>query len=363
MRKTLHRLAAFAVVAMLALAVVAASSAAGTVTEIEKYGHAVTDIRIDDFLSGGFALGDTVDIVFDNGYEMKDVPFFNGYYVGNGEPVLRAYPGDEFIAVCINYGKLNEIAGVAPGNTVTITLNTKEGRLADQELNSLVYTDSRDDYASDEIFANFRMIDEGNIAEGVLYRSASPVNNENGRAAYGDALIESVGVNAVLNLADTDEEIDEFIAEEGFASDYYLSLYEKGNVIALGMPVDYSSSSFAETLASGLAELSYLEPPYLVHCTEGKDRAGFTSALLESLMGASEDEVVADYMESYSNYYGVDAASDPDKYELIVENNIMPMLSVIKGNSPDAATGAAVYLLTHGMTLSELTALIVNLSL
>ena len=88
MRKTLHRLAAFAVVAMLSLAVVAASSAAGTVTEIEKYGHAVTDIRIDDFLSGGFALGDTVDIVFDNGYEMKDVPFFNGYYVGNGEPVL-----------------------------------------------------------------------------------------------------------------------------------------------------------------------------------------------------------------------------------------------------------------------------------
>ena len=80
-------------------------------------------------------------------------------------------------------------------------------------------------------------------------------------------------------------------------------------------------------------------------------------------MGTSEDEVVADYMESYSNYYGVDAASDPDKYELIVENNIMPMLSVIKGNSPDAATGAAVYLLTHGMTLSELTALIVNLSL
>ena len=318
MRKTLHRLAAFAVVAMLALAVAAASSAAGTVTEIEKYGHAVTDIRIDDFLSGGFALGDTVDIVFDNGYEMKDVPFFNGYYVGNGEPVLRAYPGDEFIAVCINYGKLNEIAGVAPGNTVTITLNTKEGRLADQELNSLVYTDSRDDYASDEIFANFRMIDEGNIAEGVLYRSASPVNNENGRAAYGDALIEGVGVNAVLNLADTDEEIDEFIAEEGFASDYYLSLYEKGNVIALGMPVDYSSSSFAETLASGLAELSYLEPPYLVHCTEGKDRAGFTSALLECLMGASEDEVVADYMESYSNYYGVDAASDPDKYDLIV---------------------------------------------
>ena len=49
------------------------------------------------------------------------------------------------------------------------------------------------------------------------------------------------------------------------------------------MPVDYTSDSFAETLAGGLARLSALEGPYLVHCTEGKDRAGFASALLECL--------------------------------------------------------------------------------
>jgi len=44
--------------------------------------------------------------------------------------------------------------------------------------------------------------------------------------------------------------------------------------------------------------------PYLIHCTEGKDRAGFVSAVLEALMGADLQEIVADYMKSYENYYG-----------------------------------------------------------
>ena len=341
----------------------------GAVREIEKYGHAVLDISIADFEKAGFALGDTVDVVFDNGYTLSGIPYFNGYYVDKGEAMLRAYPGDTYLAVCINYGKLNETAGVQVGSTATISLAQKGAERDTQELNSLVYTDERSDYSSDAVFANFRAVTVGDIAEGALYRSASPVNNEHGRASYADALIQKAGVKTVLNLADHKEDIDGYLAAEDFASPYYKSLYEAGSVIPLGMPVDYSSESFGADLTAGLAKLSQQPGPYLVHCTEGKDRAGFTSALLECLMGASLDEVVADYMVSYENYYGVTQAGQPEKYQLIVKNNILDMLRTIAGVEKDAdlsgvdlQAAAEDYLTGFGMTAEQLTALKTNLS-
>ena len=341
----------------------------GAVREIEKYGHAVLDISIADFEKAGFALGDTVDVVFDNGYTLSGIPYFNGYYVDKGEAMLRAYPGDTYLAVCINYGKLNETAGVQVGSTATISLAQKGAEKDTQELNSLVYTDERSDYSSDAVFANFRAVTVGDIAEGALYRSASPVNNEHGRASYADALIQKAGVKTVLNLADHKEDIDGYLAAEDFASPYYKSLYEAGSVIPLGMPVDYSSESFGADLTAGLAKLSQQPGPYLVHCTEGKDRAGFTSALLECLMGASLDEVVADYMVSYENYYGVTQAGQPEKYQLIVKNNILDMLRTIAGVEKDAdpsgvdlQAAAEDYLTGFGMTAEQLTALKTNLS-
>lgn len=341
----------------------------GAVKEIEKYGHTLLDLTIADFEKAGFELGDTVDVTFDNGYTLTDIPFFDGYYVAKGEPMLRAYPGHTNIAVCINYGKLYEVANVGLGSVAAISLHTKGGAKAEQELNSLVYTNQRSDYASDEVFANFRPVTAGKIAEGALYRSASPISNEYGRASYANALAQKHGVAAVLNLADTPEDIQGYLKADGFDSAYYQSLFEQGNVIALGMPVDYSSDSFGDKLAGGLAQLSEKKGPYLVHCTEGKDRAGFASALLECLMGATLEEVVSDYMVSYENYYGVTQASDPEKFQLIVNNNIYGMLRTIAGVSSNAdlakadlQAGAVQYLTSHGMTQAQISALQTNLS-
>lgn len=331
-----------------------------TIIEIEKYGHAVFDETIEDFLAKGYELGDTVDIVFSSGYVLEDIPFYNGYYVGNGEPMLRAYPGHTNIAACINYGKMNEIADVAVGDTAIVSLSGKSAKLDEQTLNSLVYTDDRSDYGSDEIFANFREIRFGGIAPGRLYRSASPVNNEHGRAKYADAFAKCAGINAILNLADTPQEVEEHISSDGFSSDYYATLCNEGRVIALGMNVDFVSKDFGDRLATGLGQLSRLDPPYLVHCTEGKDRAGFTSALLSLLMGANIDETIADYMTSYENYYGLTTA-DEAKYALIADNNIIPMLRAIAGidestdvRSVDFEKAASDYLLKHGMKAEEL---------
>ena len=337
-----------------------------TITAFEKYGHATLDLTIEKILADGYELGDTVDLEFSNGYRFENIPFFDGYYVAKGEPLLRAYPGHETVAACINYGRIYEVAGLSIGDTVKISLNTKGAALETEILNSLHYTASREDYSSDEEYANFREVRGGDIAPGKLYRSCSPVNNKHNRASWADRLIASAGVKSVLNLADTSEEIESYFTEEGFDSPYYKSLYENGNVIALNMSVDFSSSSFQQSLAGGIRKMvdGGYETPVLVHCTEGKDRAGFTCALIEALMGAGYDEIVADYMKSYENYYGV-TSSDEERYSVIVKNNIDEMLKTIAGVSSvggltpsSLSAGARRYLLGGGMTDAEVDALI-----
>ncbi|MBQ8536027.1 MAG: tyrosine-protein phosphatase [Clostridia bacterium] len=363
----MKKLLSLLLVCMMALSMTVAANAetvtvTGKVAEIEKYGHALLDTTINDFLAAGFALGD--EITVQAGTYTGDMPFYDGYYVDNGDYMVRAYPGHTCIAVCINYGKFAETAGIGVGDEVTLTLKTKAAYLATQEISSLVYTNDPADYASEEVFANFRMVKAGQIGEGKLYRSASPINNENNRAATANKLVEAAGVKSVMNMGDTDEEIAAYAAAEDFDSAYYKKLYDEGSVIALGMPVNFSSEEFAAGIVKGLTFLSEKEAPYLVHCTEGKDRAGFTSMLLAALMGATQEEIVTDYMTSYVNYYHLDPVADAAKYDMIAEKNVMEMLKTVAGGSlegVDLAKAAEDYLTKNGMAPEAVEALKTNL--
>ena len=321
----------------------------GTIVGFEKSGHAILDIPVIEFETAGFSLGDIVTVTTEN--YSGDMPYFNGYYVEPGEAVLRSSSGKDYIAVCINYGNFSEAADAEAGDAITITLKVDDGALAQQEVNNLVYSNEREDYDLDRVFANFRPVVMGKITEGRLYRSASSVNNFYGRAAYANELAELVRVNAVMNLASTEEEILSDFAKEDFRSDYYRNLYESGRVIALGLPVNFMSPDFAAGIVRGLTFLSEQEPPYLIHCNEGKDRAGFAIMVLEALMGASAEEIYADYMLSYQNYYGIEPGTE--RYDLILENNGMKMLPIIAGTDHpedvDLAAAAESYLTENGM--------------
>ncbi len=334
----------------------------GPVKEIEKYGHALTEISIADFYKLGFKTGDMVTAIFDNGFVLE-APFLDGYYVDAGKPLVRAYPGQTNIAVCINYGKLNEIAHVKVGDQVTIMLTGREGYLTQYEIRKLKRTDNRADYPSDEIFANFRSITAGNIAKGAVYRSSSPINNELGRASYADNLIKGAKVNTVINLADSTENIKTYLAAKDFASPYYADLLKNNRVLCLNMGLAYASAEFKASIIKGLAFMAENQGPYLIHCTEGKDRTGFFAALLESLMGASKNEIVEDYMQSYINYYGVQKGTD--KYQ-VISGDVLDMLKFMAGTADldkaDLAAAAQKYLLSGGMTAQQIETLKANLA-
>ena len=354
-----------------------------SVSDIQKYGNLVLSITKSDMDSINAEYGDVFTISF--GDQVLQAPYCTSYSdVDLGNLVLRN-DGDVMI-LAINMGDFASTYGIAtkvtnPDKTyewvfeegkkledVTLTLVLSgKGEYRDQYLiHQLSRTNDRNDYSSDAVFANFREIKGGNLGSGALYRSSSPVNNEIGRAMYADKLAEENKINTVMNLADSSDAVEGYFKEEGFASPYYKSLYENGQVIALNMGVSFKTREFQAALVEGLTFLSKSEGPYLIHCNEGKDRAGFTSALLSALMGLSYEEIAADYMTSYENYYHVEKGTE--QYEAVKRSNIDSMLSFIAGveadnlSSVDLSAKAEEFLLAIGMEKANIDTLKSKLS-
>ena len=347
-----------------------------------KYGNVYTDCEAANFVDVlGLTWGDLVTVKFlDQELVLPVVPTYS--YVDSGMPAIILGKTDTgaptgYLSLAINMGNFAQTYGIAIKGTdengdwywtacegvefpiqVTFELAEKEGYMAEYLLHELNRTNERADYAhlTDEAFANFRNILTTGMGAGRLYRSSSPINPELGRNEYADAAIQAAGVTVIMNLADSAEDAAGY---PGFAESYYAGQ----KVIYLNLGVDFAADDFKAGLAEGLRFFAENEGVYLIHCTEGKDRAGFVSALLECLMGATYEEVVADYMLTYSNYYGVEAGTE--KYAAIANSNIIKSLQAAFGvedlAAADLAAEAKEYVASLGLTDAEIASLMANL--
>lgn len=348
-----------------------------TISHETKFGGIYIEITIEDFNNLGFSFGDSLDISFSNGYKLLDLPYYNGYYTDTGKPLLVGYPGYPYIRAGINNGAdLFELAGVSETDTANITLNTKAKYKDVQDALDIHYTDIQGDLP-DEVFGNYRVVNVGALKTDILYRSASPVDNQHNRAGVVDKLINNK-VNCVINLSDNDQELVNHINKDDFNSPYFLSLYNDHKVIALSMNMnfktgveeniprlfmDYLETPFTDKLILGMRFIINHEGPYLVHCVEGKDRTGFVCMVLEALAGASYEEIINDYMITYDNYYGITKDKEASKYNIIKEKNIEEMLrTIINDESVDIKTAdynyyCEKYLIEKGLSSDEITLL------
>lgn len=329
----------------------------------DKFGGMYVDISIEDFNKLGFSYGDSLNVSFSTGYNMVDVPYYNGYYVDMGEPLVVAYPGYELIRIGINYGEdLWILAGLQEDSTCTITLKEKGKYIDVQRLRDLVYSDEQGDM-KDEVFANFRPIEVGNIKENLVYRGASPIDNKHNRAQVVDRLIKRENVQYIIDLADSDEEIESFYHEEDFNSPYFMDLYNNNKVKTLDMSVSFTSDDFSNKLVEGLQQMIVNDGPYYIHCQEGKDRTGYVCMLIEALAGASYDEIVADYMKTYDNYYSIRKENEIERYTVIKEQNIDEMIEYVANDENanikeiDLQKTVENYLVRIGMTQDEVNTL------
>lgn len=334
------------------------------VTQDEKYDAVFLNISIADFLNAGFKFGDSCDITFSNGLTFEDIPFYNGYYVRSGLPLIVGYPGYQYVAVTCNNQGLWTKSGLKDGDNATVSLR-EEGKYLDvQEALSQSYSNDRNEYESDVVFANFRALSGGSIKENFIFRGASPVDNEKNRAPYANAMLRENEISFILDLADSDADINGYFEEEDFASDYAKALYDEGKVALLSMSSSYGSDTYKQKLASGLVRMLDADGKIYVHCLEGKDRTGFVCMLLEALSGASYDEMLSDYMKTYDNYYHVTKEKTPEKYNAIVDLYFNAFVSYLHGTEDieelkkaDYTSDAQSYLLSAGMTQDEIDAL------
>ena len=344
-----------------------------TIYEIAKYGNLVLYMYSKDLYDKGFEHGDVVEIAI--GDKKWDVPLCTSYSdVDNGETVLRANGETDGVVLAINMGDFATTAGIAqkvaidedPGYRwdylmespveITITMKEEGGYREQWLIRQLVRTNERADYAnlSDEAFANFRVIETTGIGKGLLYRSSSPINPALGRNTYADEAAKNAGVITVVNLADPSNTYD------GTESTYYSTC----QVVYVNLGMDFLEESTLRGIAEGMRFIIDNNGPYLIHCNEGKDRAGFVSALLECLMGATLDEVIDDYMLTYYNYYGVEEGSE--KYNAVLNNNLIKVLNatfkVEDVYKADLVAEAEAFLIEDaGLTADEVAALKVKL--
>lgn len=330
----------------------------GKIVSYNEFGAAMLSFTASDMTKAGFTLGDIVSITV-AGREII-LPYFDGFYTPNGEFLMVAYPS--YPSVCFtanNTGLPKELTGLE-GQTVVVKMKEKGGDLDVQQALSMSYTNNRDEYPSDEAFANAREVNAGNIANGVLYRSSSPFCNDINRAFYVSAFLEREQVKTVLDLADTQETIQSYDLPP-----YSQLLWESGNVILCQLKADPTATEFNTRLIEALKVLPEHDAPYVVHCLEGKDRTGYVCALLEGLCGASYDEIVADYLKTYENYFKITPEKDRKVCNTLVSlrlNMCLMHYANVQDEdllpNTDFAKAFANFLLSNGMTQQQLDALI-----
>jgi protein tyrosine/serine phosphatase len=111
------------------------------------------------------------------------------------------------------------------------------------------------------------------------------------------------------------------------------------------MGVDYTDPVFEAKIKTALLFINSHSGPYLIHGNEGRDRTGFLAALLEALMGAGAEEIRADYMKSYENYYHL--TPDNESYliiSVIAEDILLTITGRRAAESVDLKEAAEQYL-------------------
>ncbi len=330
------------------------------------------NISIPDFIALGFELGDACDVVLENDlyrYEFKSVPFYNGYYTKTGDPLLCAYGyavkenrGENYqytrtdypyLRFCFNNREMWNLLHLTTDMKCTITLVEQGGYEYEQKLvGGLTYSKDFEDYEAkngitkEEVFANFRAVKSDAMKENVLFRSASPFDNANNRAPYVNELAKANGIDYVLNLADSQAKIDKYKESDVWSElDYSQKLLDNDQVCLMSMSAAYEGAAYQAALVKGLnSALEHNATKILFHCTEGKDRTGFVGLVLESLCGASYEEMLFDYMVTYDNYYNLTEASDKTAYDYIVELKFNDMVNYLLTFDPSLeAKGDGTY--------------------
>lgn len=333
-----------------------------------EYDNAFVLIDTKTLEDNGYSFGDSLDFVFSNGYELRNIPYYDGYYIKKGDFAFVAHQSSLHpVLVKEHEENIIDLAHLTENDTVSISMNKKARYKAQQDSLSINYSNDRLNYESDEVFSNYRNISVGNIKPNRLYRSASPCDNKANRASYVNNLMEKDKIDYVFDLSNTASQMQEY-ATKPETPEYWKTLFNKNQVYDCKVTANFYSDSYYPKIKTFCDGIIDNDGKYLFHCFEGKDRTGFVAILIESLCGASCEEIENDYFITYKNYYNL-TKQDKSRYAIYCDVKFYPMINFISGKNDnnntkkeDLYSGSINYLIKCGLNNERITKLIDKLT-
>lgn len=283
----------------------------------------------------GFEPGDSVNVLFNNGTALEDIPFLCGCILPEGAICLNAYPGFDWIRIEKRFGRVWEPCRMTGAKTARVFLNEHGKYKVLQDVFCTDFDISAERYPSDEVFTNYRSLSGGRIRKGIVYRSTAsfdPINNNDAffiRQRHLDRLLERDGIQFVLNMTCEQKMAEEIFSSGKYDGFYINKLHKEGKVLSMQFPIDFLGSGFRNMLAAALRLMIANTGPYLIQCRAGLDRTGFLCCILEALMGADKREITDDYMRSFECLVRLNRDQDREKYELLSICQVERILEIL----------------------------------
>lgn len=155
----------------------------------------------------------------------------------------------------------------------------------------------------------YRLHPSGTMTRGLLYRSTALI------LAEDDAgVLERLGVSTVVDLRTSDEIAKqpdvvpagaEYLPIDVLAGNAAAAAFTGAGTITVEeargeMAATYDRFVLGDTERTAFGRVfsavAHSSGPAIVHCTAGKDRTGWVSAVLQLLAGVREEDVIADYL-------------------------------------------------------------------
>ncbi len=315
-------------------------SVTGEVTGLSSYNQPALDIKAETLLEHKITPGALFQIETEN-ETFNDAILLNNY--------LGIFMFDIFVNIesdgYISIGCVGKLITADVGSSVTITHTGTSHRYSKVPHYNEGSTNNRADYPSDEVFGNFYEVTGGNLKDGILYRSFSPLYSpdKQARSTYVNELAEEAGIQFEIALSYNDASVKKAVDSlEG----YCITLCKEGKYVAPGMGYLY----FQEKEKTALVLQSILDNDgaYLVHCNVGRDRTGFIILLLQALCGCTADEMKECEAKAFCNLYHIDMGTEEFRtvvdctygrnMYLIANYDEIPDIFVIDWNNIDVTT-------------------------
>ncbi len=279
-------------------------------------------------------------------------------------PYLRLQKMKDRVSLTSFFGNFARDYGVSIDDDVWIFLTHKRGYQKEYNAHQYLDSDDRSDFSSDEQFSNFRELTIGEIREHTFYRSSNPLYYEiyPNRSIYAAKMLEKYHIASIINLENTKKQVLKRFKEE--PDTLYKKMWDEKRVYQKHLTTDMNSVEFVDQMIECFRKMIKLPTPILIHCNQGKNRTGCICAWIGALMGASYDEIVRDFMVSYTFLHQVD--EQQKDWNILIKGNIEKHLKMTfldrryKRRNPRKYVRE--YLAGRGMTEEEMDLLVAHLS-